>query len=162
MGLWGVASEHPLLASTFKKKWHFWRKFWCFWPKYYILEVNFCDHLGFSQIWREIFKKLWPLPPPLKIFLNPYPPPKILCRLMYAFNSVLKDPKTLLKIVPKNCNLFSLFLLILAEVFSARDRFSGALSSAVDKVECGKSDGEGGGQTYFLGSPVKRHLRFSS
>lgn len=47
------------------------------------------------------------------------------------------------------------------EVFSARDRFSGALSSAVDKVECGKSDGEGG-QTYFLGSPVKRHLNLDS
>ena len=50
-------------------------------------------------------------------------------------------------------------LLISVEVVNARDRFSGALSSAVDKVESGKLEGEAG-QSYFLGSPVKRHLTY--
>lgn len=46
------------------------------------------------------------------------------------------------------------------EVGSARDRFSGALSSAVVKVESVKADGES--QSYFLGTPVKRHLSLDS
>ena len=62
-----------LAKQNFWKKWHFWRNFWLFWP-------FFQKILGTSRDYHKsaikFSKFFWPLPP-LKIFLNPYPPPTI-------------------------------------------------------------------------------------
>jgi hypothetical protein len=80
-GGWGGLKVSPmkiLLKATLPppKNGIFEEIFDFFGKKNAILEENFWDLSRFSQICSKIFKKNL-TPPPLKIFLNPYPPPKI-------------------------------------------------------------------------------------
>ncbi len=60
-GLIFFCKMHPL-------KCHFWRKCWLFKPKMTFLKIKIWNVLGFLQICREIFKKLWtPLPPGMNL-----------------------------------------------------------------------------------------------
>ncbi len=63
------------LILSFNERGH-WRNFWLFWLKNAIFSENFWDPSGLSQICNKIFENFL-TPPPLKIFLNPYPPPTI-------------------------------------------------------------------------------------
>ncbi len=64
---WNFASQN------FRKKMAFLKKFLTFLT---IFSENFGDLSGLSQICNKIFK-IFLTPPPLKIFLYPYPPPTI-------------------------------------------------------------------------------------
>jgi hypothetical protein len=75
-GGWGAKSIPSPPSQNFRKKMAFLKKFLTFLAKKCHFFKTFWDLSGLSQICSKIFKKNL-TPPPLKIFLNPYPPPKI-------------------------------------------------------------------------------------
>ncbi len=94
MGGGGLKVSPP--PSEIFVKWHFWWNFLLFCLKNAIFQKIFGTSRDYHKSAIKFSKFFWPLPP-LKIFLNPYPPPKIFGPAHVWPNSYISTAKCTLK-----------------------------------------------------------------